>query len=87
MPSITLVAMSMKLSFNTFDTRREAARCAQIALDDFDVVVLGQELDIERAGYVESFGYGRGHFLKTAYGFDVEFLRRELYGGVAGVYA
>ncbi len=63
--------------------KRERARCTQVAFDDLYVVVFSEELDIERARYVEGLCNLLAYFLDAPYGLYVEFLGRELYCGVA----
>ena len=46
---MTSVASSMKFMLEDLRDEREAARRPEVALDDLDVVVLGDELDVEGA--------------------------------------
>lgn len=64
---------------------REGARRSQVALYDLDGVLLGQELDVEWAGDVQGLGDLARYLLDSADGLDIQFLRREADGGVAGM--
>src|SRR5215467_5636198 len=45
---MTRVAVSMKFSLEIFETKGKL-RCAEIAFDDFDVISLGDELNVKRS--------------------------------------
>ena len=64
---------------------RETPGCPQVTLYDLDGVLTSEELDIERTGDAERAGDGTGDLLDPANGLDIEFLRRELDGGVTGM--
>ena len=51
--------------------RKGYVRCAEVAFDNLDVVVFGEELDIERSRYVKSLGYAAGNLLDAAHGLHV----------------
>ncbi len=76
-----------EVHFQDFRHEGEAAGGAQVAFYDFYVVVLGKELDVERSRDVQRLCDFCRNFFNAPHCFDVEFLWRELYGCVAGVYA
>ena len=66
---------------------REAARGTEVALDDLDVIILGQELDVEGAADSKFAGNLTGNLLDAAHRLHIEFLRGELDGGIARMHA
>ena len=62
---------------------REAAGSPEVAFDDLYVVLLGEELYVERSGDMQFGGDARCHLFDAAHRLDVEFLGREDYGRVA----
>ena len=65
----------------------ETSRGPEVALDDLDVVLLGQELDVEGARNLQGLGYLAGYLLDPAGGLHIHLLGRELNRSVARVYA
>ena len=57
----------------------------EITLDNLNVVVAGKELDVKRSADMQFLGNLLAHALDAAHCLAIEFLRRELYGGVARV--
>ena len=66
--------------------KRERTRCAQVALDDLYLAVLGQILDVERSADVQFLGNLARDFLDLANGREVDVLGREYHRGVARVH-
>ena len=66
---------------------REASGSPQVAFYDLDLVFLGQELDIERSGNLQGCRYLLRYLLDPADCLYIQFLRRELYGGVTGMHS
>lgn len=64
---------------------RERARHAQVALDDFEHVVLGDQLHVEGTGHFQRRGDGFGDGSDLGQRFRVEILRRSHQSGVARV--
>ena len=78
--------------FNHIDLKhlaheRETPRSAQVAFNDLDVVVLSQELDIERSADFQLAGYLPGNLLDAAYRLHIQFLCRELDCGISRMHA
>ena len=65
----------------------EAARRAQVAFDDLDVVVGRQELDVEGAGDMQFSRDGCGGLAYLGGRDSVDLLRRELYRGVSRMHS
>ena len=65
----------MKLSFNTFDYEREAARCAQIASMTLMSLFLAGNWILNGPDMSSFWLVAEATFLRRRNGFDVEFLR------------
>ena len=74
-----------EIQLQDFRHEGEATGGPQVALDDLHLPLVSQELDVERAGDVQLGGDGGGHAPDAGGGHAVEFLRRELDGGVTRV--
>ena len=59
----------------------------QVALYDLNLVLLSEELDIERTGNLKRTGNLAGNLLDPSYSLHIKFLRRELDSGITGVHA
>ena len=75
-----------KVDFKHLADKRERTAGTQVTFNHFDIIVLGQILDIKRTGNVQFPRNLTTDALDTAYRLYVQFLRRELDGGVTGVY-
>ena len=69
-----------------FRDERKAPRGAQVALDDLDLVILGNELNVERAVDVQGIGNLPADEPHLADGLQVGALRRHYQGGVSRVH-
>ncbi len=89
-PEHRLGGQIYKVGFQYLRYEREAARSTEVTFDDLLVaysvfIASGEELDVERAGYVEFCGDGSGYFLYMCHGGGIEPLGGEFDGGVTGV--
>ena len=76
-----------QVDFQHFAYKREGTRRTEVALDNFDLVLSCQILDIKRSGDIQLPGYLSGDTFDSADSLDIQFLRREHDGRVAGVHA
>ena len=76
-----------KVDLQDLGYEREAPGSAQVAFDDLDLIVFGQELDVERAADAQGIGNLAGDLLDPPDRFHIELLRRELDGRITGMNA
>ena len=74
-----------KVDLGDLAHERETARRAQVALNHLHEILLGEELDVERAGDIQRGGYLARHALYVAHSLHVDLLRRIDDGGIAAV--
>ena len=74
-----------KIQFEYLGDERERAGSPQIALDDFDLVIFGHELDVKRPVYMQRLGYLSCDFFHPPCGFEISSLWGQNHRGVSGM--